>query len=140
MTRDEIVDLFARRDAAYSKHDVEALAELHAETCVVESPFGGTVQGRAAIAQVYRAFFEAFDDVTVSVDDLVIDGDRVVQVGMMSGTDTGGLMGMAPSGKPALLPIVVVCRVADGLIVHERRIYDFTGMLLQIGVLKAKPA
>jgi steroid delta-isomerase-like uncharacterized protein len=140
MTRDEIVDLFARRDAAYSKHDVEALAELHSETCVVESPFGGTVQGRAAIAQVYHAFFEAFDDVTISVDDLVIDGDRVVQVGTLSGTDTGGLMGMTPSGRPALLPIVIVCRVADGLIVHERRIYDFTGMLVQIGVLKAKPA
>jgi hypothetical protein len=36
--------------------------------------------------------------------------------------------------------MVTVCRVADGLIVHERRIYDFTGMLVQIGVLKAKPA
>jgi hypothetical protein len=29
---------------------------------------------------------------------------------------------------------------ADGLIAHERRIYDFTGLLLQIGVLRAKPA
>jgi hypothetical protein len=28
----------------------------------------------------------------------------------------------------------------DGAVVHERRIYDFTGMLVQIGVLKAKPA
>ncbi len=27
----------------------------------------------------------------------------------------------------------------DGKVVHERRIYDFTGMLIQIGVLKAKP-
>ena len=28
----------------------------------------------------------------------------------------------------------------DGLIEHERRIYDFTGLLVQIGVLRAKPA
>jgi hypothetical protein len=27
-----------------------------------------------------------------------------------------------------------------GRIVRERRIYDFTGMLVQIGILKAKPA
>jgi len=47
---------------------------------------------------------------------------------------------MAPSGKPAQLPLVVVCHVADGLVTYERRIYDFTGMLVQIGVLKAKPA
>jgi predicted ester cyclase len=122
------------------RHDALALAALHSESCVVESPLGGTVQGPAAIAQVYRALFEAFSDVTITIDDLVIDGDRAVQVGTMSGTDTGGLMGMVPSGKPALLPIVLVCRLADGLIVHERRIYDFTGMLVQVGVLKARPA
>jgi uncharacterized protein (TIGR02246 family) len=140
MTREEIVDLLERRNAAFSDHDPDRMAKLYAETCVVESPLGGTVQGRAAIAQVSRVLFEAFSDMTLAVDDLVIDGDLVVQVGTMSGTDTGGLMGMAPSGKPALLPIVIVCRVADGLIMHERRVYDFTGMLVQVGVLKARPA
>ena len=140
MTHEEIVELFAQREAAFARHDVEALTALHSETCVVESPLGGTVQGRAAIAQVYRVFFEAFPDVALAVDDLIIDGDLAVQVGTFSMTDTGGLMGMTPSGKPALVPIVAVHRVADGQIVHERRIYDFTGMLVQIGVLKAKPA
>jgi steroid delta-isomerase-like uncharacterized protein len=140
MTREEIVALFSRREAAQARHDVDALAALYAENCVVESPLGGTHQGRAAVARVLTSFFEAFDDATLDVHDLIIDGDRVVQVGTLSGTDTGGLMGMAASGKPAVLPMVFVCRVADGLIVHERRIYDFTGMLLQIGVLKAKPA
>jgi hypothetical protein len=28
----------------------------------------------------------------------------------------------------------------DGLIAQERRVYDFTSMLMQLGVLKAKPA
>ena len=28
----------------------------------------------------------------------------------------------------------------EGLMAHERRIYDFTGVLVQIGVLRAKPA
>ena len=28
----------------------------------------------------------------------------------------------------------------DGLIVRERRIYDFAGLLIQIGLLKVKPA
>jgi hypothetical protein len=27
----------------------------------------------------------------------------------------------------------------DGRIAHERRYYDFTGLLIQIGILKAKP-
>jgi hypothetical protein len=37
------------------------------------------------------------------------------------------------------MPAVFFYRLENGRIVHERRIYDFTGLLLQIGVLKAKP-
>jgi steroid delta-isomerase-like uncharacterized protein len=140
MTRDQIVDLFDRRMKAINDHDVESFADVYAEDAVVESPLGGTHQGRAAIAAVVAAFLGALSDATYSQDALIIDGDYVVQVVTMSGTDTGGLMGMAPSGKPAQLPMVMVCQVANGLITHERRIYDFTGMLVQIGVLKAKPA
>ena len=49
-------------------------------------------------------------------------------------------MGLAPTGKPFRIPIVYLFTFDDRFIVHERRIYDFTGMLVQIGVLKAKPA
>ena len=140
MTRDDIVALFDLRMKALNDHDAEAFSATYADDAVVESPLGGTHQGRAAIRAVVDAFLAALTDATFTVDDLIIDGDRVVLVFTLSGTDTGGLMGMAPSGRPALLPMVVVCQVADGLIVHERRIYDFTGMLVQIGVLKAKPA
>ena len=140
MTREEIVDLFQRRDAAMNDLDLEGLTALYAEDAVVESPFGGTHQGRAAIRAVFDAVFEAFDDATVTTDDLIVDGDRFVHVLTMSGTNTGSLMGMEPSGRPAHVPMVWVGQVANGVIVRERRIYDFTGMLVQIGVLKAKPA
>jgi steroid delta-isomerase-like uncharacterized protein len=140
MTREAIVDLFNRREAALNDQDVEGLVAQYSEDAVVESPLGGTHQGRAAIRDVFNVFFDAFSDATFTTDEQIIDGDHVVQVLTLSGTDTGGLMGMSPSGKPALLPMVVVCRVADGYITHERRIYDFTGMLVQVGVLKARPA
>jgi steroid delta-isomerase-like uncharacterized protein len=140
MTREEIVELFARREAAFNEQDVDGFVATFAEDAVVESPFGGTHQGRAAITAVIKSAWDAFSDLTVRTDDLIIDGDRVVHVFTLSAIDTGGLMGMAPSGKPALLPMVFVCRVADGFVKHERRIYDFTGMLVQLGVLKAKPA
>jgi len=140
MTREVIVSLFERRLRALNDHDVEEFADTYSETAVVESPLGGTHQGRTAIAAVAASFLTALSDATFTSDELIIDGDRVVQVMTLSGTDTGGFMGMAPSGRPAQLPMVVVCRVVDGAVVHERRIYDFTGMLVQIGVLKAKPA
>jgi hypothetical protein len=38
------------------------------------------------------------------------------------------------------MPAVFFYQLEHGKIVRERRVYDFTGLLLQIGVLKAKPA
>ena len=141
MTRQDVEELFARRQQARARRDSAALAMLHSPDCVLESPMaGGTVQGRRAIEQVYRAWFTAFPDVTFSVDEaLIIDGDRVAQRVTSSGTDTGGFLSFPPTGKAFRVPLVLLFTLADNKIVHERRIYDFTGMLIQIGVLKAKP-
>ncbi len=70
----------------------------------------------------------------------LIDGNRVVQMITSVGTDTGQFLGLPPTGKPFRVRVVFLTTVRDHLIVHEQRVYDFTGMLVQIGVLKAKPA
>jgi predicted ester cyclase len=140
MTRQQVENLFARRDQTHGVHDAVGVAALYSEDAVVESPTaGGTVRGRVAIGDVARAWFSGFPDVAFTRQTLVVDGDHAVWIGEVGGTDTGGFMGLPPTGKPFRLPMVMLCTLKDGLIVHEQRIYDFTGMLIQIGVLKAKP-
>jgi len=141
MTRRDIDDLLDRWLKAMDDHDLDALALLYAKDCVIESPLAaGKIQGREANANVHRAVFEAFPDLVFRREALLIDGDLVAQIGKMTGTDTGGLMGMTPSGRVAEIPIVFYSKVAGGEIVFERRVYDFTGLLVQVGVLKARPA
>jgi steroid delta-isomerase-like uncharacterized protein len=139
MTRDDTAALIARRFDAMNRHDVAALGSLHADDCVVDSPSaGGLVKGRAAIDEVHRAWFSGFPDLTFTTDDLLIDSDQVAWVVTAEGTDSGGFMGLPPTGRPFNLPMVLVSTLAGGRIVHDRRIYDFTGMLIQIGILKAR--
>jgi steroid delta-isomerase-like uncharacterized protein len=141
MTREEITAMFDRRGDAVARRDVAALRADYATDCVVNSPMaGGTVAGPAAVEQLYRAWFAAFPDVAVRREALLIDGDEVATVELITGTDTGGFMGMAPTQKSFELPLVHLYALRDGQIARERRIYDFTGMLVQLGVLKAKPA
>ena len=140
MTRADIASCSNHESRPSTTMTCTRSAPLYADDAVVESPLGVCTRAAPQSAGVVDVFLAALSDATFTGDHLIIDGDRVVQVFTLSGTDTGGLMGMAPSGRPAQLPMVIVCRVADGLVVHERRIYDFTGMLVQIGVLKAKPA
>ena len=139
MTRDDAQQFFDRRVEAWRRRDVEALMLAHTDDCVLESPIAGKVTGRAAIENVYRAFVTSFPDMTIENPDLIVEGDRAVQTVTFSGTNTGGFMGMPPTGKRFSLAAVLVCTMRDGRIAHEKRIYDFTGFLLEIGVLKAKP-
>jgi steroid delta-isomerase-like uncharacterized protein len=139
MTREEIVAFFNRRQEAFDNLDAATIAADYADDCIVESPMAGTHQTRAAVERVYRAVFDAFLDHKVRTETLVIDGNRVAQVVSLEGTDIGGFMGLPPTGKGFRAPAVFLFELKDHLIVRERRIYDFTGLLLQIGVLKAKP-
>jgi len=140
MTRGDIMALFARRQEAMLRRDAAALMADYAEDVVVESPSAGTVKGREANAQVLRAWWSAFPDQVNLEEDLIVDGDRAAWLATLAGTDLGGFMSLAPTGKPFRIPVVFLFTFDDRHIVHERRIYDFTGMLVQIGVLKAKPA
>jgi steroid delta-isomerase-like uncharacterized protein len=138
MTREEVMAFFARRQQAFANLDAAALAADYADDAVIESPIAGVHHGRTA-EEALRAVFTAFPDMTQTVDTLIIDGDRVVEVRRTSATHVGEFLGLAPSGKSFHLDMVFLYDLKDGKIVGERRIYDFTGLLMQIGVLKAKP-
>ena len=58
----------------------------------------------------------------------------------LEGTHIGEFLGMPPTGKRFTMPAVFFYQLENGKIVRERRIYDFTGLLVQIGVIKAKPS
>jgi steroid delta-isomerase-like uncharacterized protein len=140
MSRNEIQALFERRQEAIDNLDAAALSRDYAEDCVVESPAGGgALTGRAEVERVRRIWFESFPDLKFTMENLLIDGNHVVQIMTMEGTDIGGFMGLAPKGRSFKVPAVYFYELRDGLIARERRIYDFTGMLVQVGAIKAKP-
>ena len=139
MTRDQIAAMFERRRVAYERHDAATLVADYAVDCVIESPSGGTHKGQAAAERVLRAVFDALD-VKLHQQSVIIDSDAVAQVVSIEGQDVGDFLGLPPTGKSFRVPGVFLYDLRDGRIAHERRIYDFTGLLIQAGLLKAKPA
>jgi len=139
MTRNAIAAIFERRRLSYDNQDAAALAADYAVDCVIESPSGGVHHGRAAAEQVLRSVIDAFD-VKMNQDALLIDGDSVAQILTIEGTDDGQFLGLPPTGKSFRVPAVFLYDLKDGQIARERRVYDFTGLLIQVGLLKAKPA
>jgi uncharacterized protein (TIGR02246 family) len=140
MTREDIFALFTRREAAWRGRDAPALAMDHAPDGVVVSPTGGVLEGRAEIERIYRVWFAAFPDLMVSTEDLLVDGDRVALLCRITGSHAGEFFGVAPTGRRIEVAGAFIYRLQNGQIVHERRVLDFTGLLVQVGVLRAKPA
>ena len=138
-TRDDMLALLQRRRAAWDAGDAVALAATHAEKGVVISPTGGVLEGRAEIERIYRLWFSAFTGMRFREDEVLIDGNRIAQIATFGGTHAGDFFGLAPTGRQVEVQVALVMTVVDGLVVEERRIYDFTGVLIKVGVLKAKP-
>jgi steroid delta-isomerase-like uncharacterized protein len=138
MTSAEITALFARRQEAFDALDAALLSVDYTSDCRLESPTAGVVHGRLGVEKVYRAWFDAFLDLKIRSTSLVVDGARAAQVIDVEGTDIGGFMGLPATGKTAHFTAVCIFEFRDRLIARERRIYDFTGVLIQIGVLKTK--
>jgi steroid delta-isomerase-like uncharacterized protein len=140
MTREQVTEMFERRQLDWRSRDAAALAADHAPDGVVVSPTGGVLEGRAEIEHVYRVWLNAFPDLSMTLADVLIDGDRVVLILDVTATHSGEFLGLPATGRRLQVAAAFVYTMKGNLIVHERRILDFTGVLIQVGVLKAKPA
>lgn len=140
MTRNEILAYFDVRQDLWRAGDAAGLAATHAASGTLTSPLFGAVTGREAITQSYYQLFSIFVDWEVSVTHTMIDDLQVVQFYNVQAVHRGELFGVPATGRRFEIHPVLHCELdAAGLIQHETRRYDFSGMLIQLGVLRAKP-
>ena len=139
MTKEEMTRALSRWESLLAAFDADGLAELYTADCRVTSPMFGDLRGRAAVAESFHRLFSTFPDWKVTVVQQIVDGDRAASVFSGTATHVGEFMGLPGTGRKAQLQGVRVYHFADGLIKEELRLYDFTLMLIQLGVLRAKP-
>jgi predicted ester cyclase len=98
----------------------------------------GLVQGRAAILESFRKLYTAFPDWTLKMEQPIIDGDRVAILSSVTATHSADFMGLPATGRKAQVSGVLVLRLGESTVEEELRLYDFTALLVQVGVLRAK--
>ncbi len=90
------------------------------------------IEGMRQSIQMYRA---GFPDAHMRVDDTLVDGDKIVVRWTATGTNTGPMMGMPPTGKKVSVIGMGISRVAGGKIVESWGAFDQLGMLQQLGIV-----
>jgi steroid delta-isomerase-like uncharacterized protein len=125
----EIVQTFWRTG------NTDGLDEVLAADFVHHGP--GMPPDLAGLKQMLPMFRAAFPDLEITTEDLIAEGDMVVDRVTVHGTHQGELMGVPASGKPMTMSEIHIARIQNGKIVERWSAWDQLGMLQQIGAIPA---
>ncbi len=122
--------------AGWNAHDIPRVAALHAEEFEgVDVGRPGSYRGPKGISQLMSDSLEAFPDLCLTRDGVVIEGDRAVLVWTARGTHKGRLMRIPPTGREICVRGVSVLTVGEAGITHGLYVWDTAGLLRGIGLL-----
>jgi len=109
------------------------------ETCasniVFHDPSGRDIRGLQGFKQSLSELFEAFPDIHITIDDLIIEADKAVIRYTMAGTHKGPRMGIPATNKKVTLSVIVIDRVAGCKFVECWQMFDTLGFMQQLGVI-----
>lgn len=77
-----------------------------------------------------------FPDFQITIDEVVVAGDKVWARQKGGGTNLGSFAGHPPTGIRAFIDVIDVVRIEDGKIVEHWGVPDQLGMMKQLGHIK----
>jgi steroid delta-isomerase-like uncharacterized protein len=129
-TQKELVRQFV--EEFWNRGDLDAADELMTRDAVIHEPVAGTPDDLKAVATMIRS---AFPDWHSTLEEMLVEGDRVVERWTGRGTHHGEFLGIPPTGKSVAVPGVVFYRIADGKIAEFRGQFDRMSLMQQLGVI-----
>lgn len=129
--------LAGRAVDAYNTHDVEAFAAFYAPDVVIHNVPSVVPPGREGLVFLMKGQFEAFPDEHLTVDEILAERDLIVLLWSSTGTHTGPLMGIPPTGKKVTNSGISIFRLADGKVVDSWLHQNMFAVMEQLGVVSA---
>jgi steroid delta-isomerase-like uncharacterized protein len=121
---------------AVNRRDVDAALGLYTDD-YTDHTAGHDGSGVAELEGALTGMLAAFPDLVYTSEDIIVEGDKVVERFSSVGTHRGELMGAAPSGRRITITGINIFRMADGKIAERWAQIDDIGMLQQLGLSPA---
>ena len=114
----------------------ELIQTLYVPEMIDHDPVPGAPEGLPAVEYTLRSLRTGFPDLHVTLEDLVAEGDKVALRGTWRGTNSGSMMGMAPTNKRAeWRGHVIFGFTPEGKITERWGLMDITSLLQQLGAI-----
>ena len=120
----------------YNTNQLDKLNDVLAENFVPHTLLPGMTPSLETYKQIHQMAKAAFPDLLVTTEDLVAEGDKVVERWTQTQTHTGeSFMNIPPSGNSISFTGISIYRIANGKIVDHWANMDFFGMMAQMGAI-----
>jgi steroid delta-isomerase-like uncharacterized protein len=121
---------------AWNSKDMTLVDELIAPTYIGHDVvLSHAERGPERIKRIMTAFCAAFPDLQVTVEDVVIQGEKEAVRWTARGTHQGTFMNIAPTGKQIVVSETDIGRVANGQIQEMWSAWDAVGLMRQLGAV-----
>ena len=133
MSTEQNKEIFRRViEEGFNKGNLQALDECFTPQ-VIEHQFDmpSTLEGMKGSVSYLRDTYAPF---SLTIEDMVEDGDMVWARMTGRGTDSKGLMGRPPTGRSFAIAVIDVVRIENGKIVEHWGVPDRFHQLAQLGL------
>ena len=127
-------DAFDRAIAAWNDGDLDRYLDLYDESIRLHG-YSPEPMTKAEAAGFYGQLFANLDNIQLSVERVVEEGDTIAVHAVMSGTHTGELFGLTNTGIRIHQPVMTMLRFVDGRCTERWSVADTLGVLDQLGAV-----
>jgi steroid delta-isomerase-like uncharacterized protein len=132
----DLRDLRRRFDEqVINARNVSAIPTWFADDFVDHVEIPGMPPGVDGVVARHQMLFAAMPDIHIEIHTVIVEGDTTAARFTITGTDTGGFMGMPPTGKAVKVTGMDFMRFRDDLIIEHWGEMDMFGLLQQLGII-----
>ena len=128
----------ARRwfEELFNAQNLDVADEITAQDSVNHDPLLTHLpSGPEGDKYVVNLYHGSFPDAQITIEDQIVQGDRVVTRWTGRGTHRVEFMGVPPSGNRVEIAGMTINRISGGMIAETWTIYDALGLMQQIGAM-----
>ena len=137
---EEMTALMERGLPIWNEGNLNLIDELYAPEFVRHSAGVGDVVGPDGMKGYVTELRTGFPDFNVTIDELMVADDKMVELWTVTGTNEGSFMEQPPTGMPLKISGVTIARVVNGLTVEEWVYWDTLAVQQQLGYTLTPPA
>ena len=120
---------------AFNAQNLDAIDELFAPEYVLHIAGSPDVEGPETLKEMVAGSLATLSDATLTVDDMVAEGDKVATRWKITAIHSGEFMGVPPTNRQITVQGIIIDRFVDGKVVEAWESMDMYGLMTQLGAL-----